>query len=84
MSNIDELDFNKLIAGLPEEEQKKIKKFVEDENKDRAAVVKEVVAFNKMNERHKGILIKSIFEVYKNSSIKGSFYYQNKTWQKHF
>ncbi|TDE09777.1 hypothetical protein [Dyadobacter psychrotolerans] len=25
MSNIDELDFNKLIAGLPEEEQKKIK-----------------------------------------------------------
>ena len=25
MSNIDELDFNKLIASLPEEEQKKIK-----------------------------------------------------------
>jgi uncharacterized protein YdbL (DUF1318 family) len=69
---------------LPKAEKKQIEQLVKDENQDRIAWYKEVIAFNKMSEKEKSLLIKSAFNTFKGTDPKGAFYYENKQWQKKY
>lgn len=77
------LAINPTQAGKAEV-QAQVKKLIDEENKDRQAVVNEVVKYNKLNAKQKEILIKTIYEVFRDSSAKGTFYFEKGTWQKHF
>lgn len=72
------------IKKLPKIEQDTITKMVADENKDRQAWYKEIIAHNKLSEKEKGFLIKSAFDSFKGMDAKGTYFYENKRWQKKY
>ena len=72
------------LKDLNETEKKKIKNVVAAENNDRSVVYREIILFNKLNKEKQAMLIKNAYEVYRNTSAKGTFYLENKIWQKHF
>jgi hypothetical protein len=69
---------------IPKAEKKAVEQLVKDENQDRLAWYKEIIAFNKMGEKEKVFLIKSAFKTFKGTDPKGAFYYENKQWQKKY
>jgi uncharacterized protein len=70
------------VKGLAESEQKKIKKVVDDENRDRKFIFNEIAKFNKLDKTEYGFLIKSAYETYRNTDAKGTYYLENKKWLK--
>ncbi len=72
------------LTGVAKAEQEKIKKMVADENKDRAAIYKEIIVFNKLNEQEKGFLIKSAFDTLRATDAKGTYHYENEKWQRKY
>lgn len=73
------------LEGLKKEEKEKVKKLVEAENQDRKNIYAEVIKYNKLDtEKKKKIMIESFYHVYKNTSPKGNYFYENKTWQKKY
>jgi len=72
------------MKRLAKNEQEKITQLVTAENQDRLTWYKEVISFNKLNEQEKGFLIKSAFDTFKGTDAKGTYYYENKKWQKKY
>lgn len=72
------------ISKTTPENQKFIKKLVDEENKDRLQIYKEIANYNKLKPKQKQMLIQNFFEVYRNTDAKGTYYFEKKAWQKHY
>lgn len=72
------------LKGLKDVEKKVVEQSVADENIDRTNIYKEIAAYNKMKPHEKELLIKNAYEVYRNTSKKGTFYFEKGVWQKHY
>lgn len=70
--------------NLSKKEHDEVKKMVDAENKDRTSIFQAIIDFNKLNKKEREILVKSAFDTYKGIDAKGTFYYENKTWQKKY
>lgn len=72
------------IKSLSKDEQKKITKLVDDENKDRKQIYAILVKHNKLSDKEKDMLLRSAFETYRNMDSKKTFHFENKKWQQKF
>ena len=72
------------IKALSKDEQKKITKLVEDENKDRKQIYAILGKHNKLSEKEKVMLIRSAYETYKNMDSKKTYHFENKKWLQKF
>lgn len=70
--------------GASKEEAVKVQKIVDEENKDRAAIYKELISFNKLDEKEQGFLMKAVYDTLKGSDAKGFYFYENQKWQKKY
>jgi uncharacterized protein YdbL (DUF1318 family) len=72
------------IKALSKDEQKKITKLVDDENKDRKQIYAILIKHNKLNEKEKAMLVRSAYETYKNMDSKKTYHLENKKWLQKF
>lgn len=72
------------IKTLSKDEQKKISKLVDDENRDRKQIYAILGKHNKLNEKEKAMLIRSAYETYKNMDSKKTYHFENKKWLQKF
>ncbi len=72
------------IKALSKDEQKKITKLVEDENKDRKQIYAILIKHNKLKDQEKTMLIRSAYETYKNMDSKKTYHFENKKWLQKF
>ncbi len=72
------------IKALSKDEQKKITKLVDDENKDRKKIYAILMKHNKLNEKERAMLIRSAYETYKNMDSKKTYHFENKKWLQKF
>ena len=72
------------IKSLSKDEQKKITKLVDDENKDRKQIYAILGKYNKLSEKEKVMLIRSAYETYKNMDSKKTYHFENKKWLQKF
>lgn len=72
------------IKALSKDEQKKIAKLVEDENKDRKQIYVILIKHNKLSDKEKTMLIRSAYETYKNMDSKKTYHFENKKWLQKF
>lgn len=72
------------LKGLKDIEKKFVEQSVADENIDRTNIYNEIAAYNKMKKQEKELLIKNAYEVYRNTSKKGTYYFEKGLWQKHY
>lgn len=73
-------DTEKLTAA----QIKKVKEYMDAENKDRTAIYNEIAKYNKLTAQEKEILIRSAYETNKNRDIKGSWYFEKNAWNKKY
>jgi uncharacterized protein YdbL (DUF1318 family) len=72
------------IKSLSKDEQKKITKLVDEENKDRKQIYVILAKHNKLNDKEKMMLIRSAYETYKNMDSKKTYHFENKKWLQKF
>lgn len=72
------------VKSLSKDEQKKIIKLLDDENKDRTQIYAILIKHNKLNEKEKTMLIRSAYETYKNMDSKKTYHFENKKWLQKF
>lgn len=70
--------------GLSEKQIQFAKELIDKENKDRKIIFDEIAKYNKLSEKEKEFLIRSAFETYRNTSFKGTYYFEKNVWHKKY
>lgn len=70
------------LRGVPKKKANKIKKIVAAENSGRVKILALLARANKLDKKGQDDLRVSFYKVYKNTSAKGSYYYEDKAWRR--